>query len=145
MESARELGRPLSLIFFDVDHFKNVNDSFGHQVGDAVLQAVGRLVARCVRQLDVAVRYGGEEFAIILPATDRPGAKIVAERLRKLLEKQDVLIKGGRALNVTASFGVATMDSEFTVEDPAELVGAADACVYAGKRAGRNRVIAHGE
>lgn len=140
--SARELGRPLSLVFFDLDHFKSVNDTHGHQVGDAVLQAVGRVVSRCIRQLDIAVRYGGEEFAVILPATDRAGAKIAAERLRKLLEKQDVLIGGGRAINVTASFGVATMDESFQVEDPAELVGAADACVYGAKHAGRNRVLA---
>jgi diguanylate cyclase (GGDEF)-like protein len=143
--AARELGRPLTLLFLDVDHFKNVNDKHGHQAGDAVLQAVGRLIARCMRQLDIPVRYGGEEFAIILPATDRAGGKVAAERLRKLLEKQEIVVTGGRALSVTASFGVATMDDGFAVDDPAELIGAADECVYAAKRAGRNRVMVRGE
>jgi diguanylate cyclase (GGDEF)-like protein len=143
--AAKELGRPLSLVFLDVDHFKKVNDTHGHQAGDAVLQAVGRLIGRCMRQLDIPVRYGGEEFAILLPATDRAGGKTAAERLRKLLEKQEIVIAGGRALNVTASFGVATLDDKFQIDDPAELVGAADECVYTAKRAGRNRVVVRGE
>lgn len=143
--SARELGRPLTLLFVDVDHFKSVNDKFGHQAGDAVLQACGRLITRCMRQLDIPVRYGGEEFAILLPATDRAGGKVAAERLRKLLEKQEVMVGGGRAISVTASFGVATMDEHFEIDDPAELVGAADECVYAAKRSGRNRVVVRGE
>ena len=144
-DAALELGRPLSLIFCDVDHFKGVNDKFGHQAGDAVLQTMGKVVMRCMRQLDIPVRYGGEEFAIILPATDRAGAKIAAERLRKVLEKQEMMVGGGRAINVTASFGVATMDAKFQPEDAAQLVKSADECVYAAKHAGRNRVVAHGE
>ncbi len=143
--AAQELGRPLTLVFLDVDHFKKVNDTYGHQAGDAVLQSVGRLITRCMRQLDIPVRYGGEEFAILLPATDRAGGKVAAERLRKLLEKQEIVITGGRAVTVTASFGVATLDETFRVDDPAELVGAADECVYAAKRAGRNRVVVRGE
>jgi diguanylate cyclase (GGDEF)-like protein len=145
VSAGRELNRPLTLVFVDVDHFKSVNDKFGHQAGDAVLQAVGRLVTRCMRQLDIPARYGGEEFAIILPATDRAGGKAAAERLRKLLEKQEVMVGGGRAISVTASFGVATMDDKFQIDDPAELVGAADECVYAAKRNGRNRVVCRGE
>ncbi|MDB4988218.1 MAG: diguanylate cyclase [Myxococcaceae bacterium] len=144
-DSALELGRPLSIIFVDVDHFKSVNDKHGHQVGDNVLQNVGKVILRCVRQLDIPVRYGGEEFAILLPATDRAGAKIAAERLRKQLEKQEMMVGGGRAINVTASFGVATMDPKFQPDDAAHLVKAADECVYAAKHAGRNRVVAHGE
>jgi len=145
IESAHELGRPLSLLFCDVDHFKSVNDKFGHQVGDTVLQNFGKLILRCVRQLDIPTRYGGEEFAVILPATDRAGALIAAERLRKQLEKQEMVVGGGRAINVTASFGVATMDKDFQPEDAAALVKVADDSVYAAKHAGRNRVCVHGK
>ena len=142
-ESARESNRPLSVVFVDVDHFKNVNDKHGHPAGDAVLQTLGRMIARCMRQLDIPTRYGGEEFAIILPATDRSGASVAAERLRKLLEKQETSISGGRSLQVTASFGCATMDTDFRPETALELVSAADEAVYRAKRAGRNRVISH--
>lgn len=145
MDSAHELGRPLSVIFCDVDHFKSVNDKFGHQVGDTVLQGFGKVIMRCMRQLDVPTRYGGEEFAIILPATDRAGAKVAAERLRKSLEKQEMMVGGGRAINVTASFGVATMDKDFQPSDAAGLVKMADDSVYKAKHAGRNRVCVHGE
>ncbi|MDB4973929.1 MAG: diguanylate cyclase [Myxococcaceae bacterium] len=144
-DSAVELGRPLSIIFVDVDHFKSVNDKHGHQAGDSVLQSVGKVILRCVRQLDIPVRYGGEEFAIILPATDRAGSKIAAERLRKALEKQEMMVGGGRAISVTASFGVATMDEKFQPNSASDLVKAADDCVYAAKHAGRNRVVSHGE
>jgi len=139
--SALEVHRPLSIIFCDVDHFKSVNDKHGHQVGDAVLQHLGKLLLRCSRQLDVPARYGGEEFAIILPGTDRLGAKLVAERLRKMLEKMDVPLGGGKVLQVTASFGCATMDDTFVPADAAMLLKEADACVYTAKREGRNRVV----
>jgi diguanylate cyclase (GGDEF)-like protein len=142
-DSARDVQRPLSVVFCDVDHFKAVNDKHGHQVGDAVLQSLGKLLLRCARQLDTPARYGGEEFAIILPGTDRAGAALVAERLRKMVEKMDVPIGGGKVLQITASFGTATMDTKFIPESPAELIKAADDCVYAAKRDGRNRVVNH--
>jgi diguanylate cyclase (GGDEF)-like protein len=142
-DSALELGRPLSVVFCDVDHFKSVNDKFGHQAGDTVLQNFAKVVMRCMRQLDMPARYGGEEFAIILPNTDRAGTLVAAERLRKLLERQDMPVGGGRAINVTASFGCATMDSDFQPQDPSELLKAADDAVYVAKREGRNRVVAH--
>ena len=142
-QGARDLQRPLSVIFIDVDHFKNVNDKHGHQIGDAVLQNLGKLLLRCSRQLDIPARYGGEEFAIILPGTDRAGAALVAERLRKMVEKADVPIGGGKVLQITASFGTATMDAKFMPAAPAELLKAADECVYAAKRGGRNRVVNH--
>lgn len=142
-KAARESQRPLSVVFCDVDHFKGVNDTYGHQVGDAVLQSAGKLLLRCARQLDVPARYGGEEFAIILPGTDRAGAALVAERLRKMLEKMDVPVGGGKVLQVTASFGCATLDDKFRPDSAAELLRAADEGVYNAKRAGRNRVISH--
>jgi diguanylate cyclase (GGDEF)-like protein len=141
--AARESQRPLSVIFCDVDHFKNVNDKHGHQVGDAVLQSVGKLLLRCARQLDVPARYGGEEFAIVLPGTDRAGAMLAAERLRKMLEKMDVPVGGGKVLQVTASFGCATLDDKFRPDDASDLLRAADECVYKAKHAGRNRVVSH--
>ena len=144
-DAAIELGNPLSIVFCDVDHFKAVNDKFGHQAGDAVLQSFGKVVMRCMRQLDIPVRYGGEEFAVILPATDRAGAKVAAERLRRMIEKQEMIVGGGRAINVTASFGVATMDEKFQPTDIAHLIKTADDCVYAAKHAGRNRVVSHGD
>jgi diguanylate cyclase (GGDEF)-like protein len=142
-DSAKELHRPLTLVLCDLDHFKSVNDRFGHQAGDAVLQSFAKVVLRCVRQLDVPARYGGEEFALILPGTDRAGAAIAVERLRRLLEKQDMPVGGGRAINVTGSFGVATMDADFQPADTAELIRAADEAVYAAKRDGRNRTVMH--
>lgn len=142
-KAARESGRPMSVVFCDVDHFKGVNDKHGHQVGDAVLQNVGKLLLRCARQLDLPARYGGEEFAIILPGTDRTGTGLVAERLRKMLERMDVPIGSGKVIQVTASFGCATMDDKFRPDSETELLGAADACVYKAKHAGRNRVVSH--
>ena len=131
----RRHGSDVSLVLLDVDHFKSYNDTFGHPRGDEVLRSVGRLLRRSLRATDFAARYGGEEFAIILPNTDRAGARVVAEQLRRAI--QDAAWEG-RA--ITASIGVATMGEEITTAE--ELVDFADRALYRSKQAGRNCVTA---
>jgi diguanylate cyclase (GGDEF)-like protein len=135
---ADRVGDSLAFVLLDLDNFKQVNDTHGHQAGDAVLRAVGQVLQTGVRQVDLAGRYGGEEFALILPETDLPGALKLAERLRAALETTSVELPDGKALQVTASFGVALKD-ELPSAD--ELVAAADEALYAAKRAGKNRVM----
>ena len=135
---ADRVGNSLALVLLDLDDFKLVNDAHGHQAGDAVLRAVGAILGRGVRQVDLAGRYGGEEFALILPETDLAGAQRLAERLRKELENAATEIPSGDTLTTTASFGVAVKDELRTAE---ELVAAADEALYAAKRAGKNRVV----
>ena len=135
---ADRVGDSLAFVLLDLDDFKQVNDNHGHQAGDAVLRAVGRVLLEGVRQVDLAGRYGGEEFALILPETDLPGALKLAERLRVALEKTPVELAEGKTLQVTASFGVALKDE---LPSPDELVAVADEALYAAKRAGKNRVM----
>ncbi|HKO48346.1 MAG TPA: diguanylate cyclase [Polyangiaceae bacterium] len=128
----------LSVILLDVDHFKQVNDRYGHASGDAVLAAVSRLMASIVRTCDVVARWGGEEFVVALPSTSLEGAMLVAERIRAALERHPIADPSGLALSVTASFGVAQLDSGETVD---LVVDRADRAMYAAKSAGRNRVL----
>ena len=136
---AKRQGTPLSLVVVDVDHFKKFNDSYGHQTGDEVLKVVGGLMRQLVRAGDVPGRYGGEEFVLLLPATDTSGALTVAERFRRTLEATAVPSEHG-PLRVTASLGVATSIAGSV--NPTELFAQADAALYEAKRAGRNRVMA---
>jgi diguanylate cyclase (GGDEF)-like protein len=135
---ARRVGDSLAFVLLDLDNFKQVNDTHGHQAGDAVLRAVGQVLLGGVRQVDLAGRYGGEEFALILPETDLTGALKLAERLRIALETTPVELPDGTSLQVTASFGVGLKD-ELSSAD--ELVAVADEALYAAKRAGKNRVM----
>jgi diguanylate cyclase (GGDEF)-like protein len=130
-------GHELSLIVADVDHFKRVNDSFGHEAGDAVLVAVARTVARSLRNGDLCARYGGEEIAVLLPRTPPDSAREVAERLRRAVEEVRVKV-GGEQLGVTISLGVATYPS--STRTSGDLFAAADQALYTAKKAGRNRV-----
>lgn len=127
-------GQNVSLLMIDVDHFKRLNDDFGHLVGDEVLRRVGRQLKEACREFDSIARYGGEEFAVVLPRTDTEEALIVAHRMRRLVK--DALV----GPTVTVSVGVAT----FPVDgiEPADLVGAADVALYRSKRAGRDQVTA---
>ena len=135
---------PLSVIMADVDHFKRVNDRFGHVVGDQVLRWLAQIIRLHVRTLDRPVRYGGEEFAIILPETSAQGACQVAERLRQVIAAQPYLNKHEesercQSISITISMGVAEIPGD--IGDVAPLIQTADQALYAAKRAGRNRVM----
>jgi len=132
---ARRTGRPLSLLMIDLDDFKLVNDVHSHAAGDAVLKATAQALLSCVRDVDTCARIGGEEFVILLPETDQVGAIKVAEKVVVLVHESNLYDSG---VNVTASAGVATLDSS---EAPGELVSRADAALYRAKREGKNRVM----
>ncbi|RMF15181.1 MAG: GGDEF domain-containing protein [Candidatus Dadabacteria bacterium] len=138
---ALRTGKPLAAILFDVDHFKRVNDTWGHDVGDDVLRNVARVLRESVRETDLPARYGGEEFFVVLPETDIDGARRLAERIRKRLEKSRVPLKNGKFLQVTASFGVAVFDPSLNPEEGLTGVAKrADLALYAAKEGGRNQV-----
>jgi diguanylate cyclase (GGDEF)-like protein len=134
---AERVGDPLALILLDLDNFKSVNDTHGHQAGDEVLRRVGQVLAGSVRHVDLAARYGGEEFGVIGPETDLDGAVELAERLRVALEAEQVELQDGTRLSVTASFGAAVKGD---LPGGENLVAAADEALYEAKRAGKNRV-----
>jgi diguanylate cyclase (GGDEF)-like protein len=135
---ARRYRDPLSCVLFDVDRFKVVNDTFGHDAGDAVLQAVSAAARAECRQPDVLGRWGGEEFLLVLPRTDAHGAFAIAARLRDVLESLRVA-HAGRTISTTASFGVTTV-APGTIEDLETVLKRADRALYRAKDAGRNRV-----
>jgi diguanylate cyclase len=141
-EAAREAlneGEAVSLVLCDIDHFKHFNDSYGHQIGDQVLRLVARTLSDSVKGRDTPARFGGEEFAIILPRTNLQQAAIVADQIRNGVMRRRFVGKDTRGDygGVTLSFGVAQYRAN---EDLADLVGRADAALYHAKREGRNRV-----
>ncbi|WP_020206764.1 MULTISPECIES: GGDEF domain-containing protein [Cupriavidus] len=133
----RKSGRALSVLIFDLDHFKRINDDHGHPGGDAVLKAVAQRVAACLRDRDVVARYGGEEFAVLLPNTAFADAIAVAERIRGAIRAETVRY-AGHAIAVSASVGVAQACHATASAD--QLVHQADEALYRAKAAGRNRV-----
>lgn len=139
LERAQRYGHSLSLIMFDLDHFKNVNDKYGHPAGDAVLKNVSEVVTKTVRNIDFAARYGGEEFCLVLPETDDKGAIELAERLRGNIEAKKVQTKAGN-IAVTISIGVVTCEACGAKYSKSHLIDAADNALYASKAAGRNQV-----
>jgi diguanylate cyclase (GGDEF)-like protein len=128
---------PLSMVMFDVDHFKRINDRFGHLAGDAVLAAVGSRMKAVLRGSDMKCRYGGEEFMILLPDTPLTGARRVAETLRSELRDHPVVFHDER-ITVTASFGVTAITPGEV--DPLVIMARADAAMYRAKQEGRNCV-----
>ena len=139
LNEADRYGTQVSLVLVDIDHFKRVNDTWGHEAGDAVLRQVARVLQDGVRSVDICVRYGGEEIALLLAQTDSEHAVEVAERLRARIAAQP-LLHNGAAIPVTASFGVATYPETVKVRD--QLFPASDKALYIAKHEGRNRVRA---
>lgn len=141
MNRALRHGSPMSLLMIDVDHFKQINDSFGHQTGDIVLQHLGQLLRDSCRVYDVPGRYGGEEFCLMLPETRLDNTLAVAERIRKRVESTPM---GGSeaTIRVTASIGIAALDNipDEALMGAASLIERADRALYSAKDNGRNRI-----
>lgn len=138
-ERSRRFGHPLSLVMVDIDHFKKVNDTHGHQAGDLVLQAVARRVSEELRTVDRAVRFGGEELALIVMQADRHAALELAQRAVAAVSRTPIAIGPDQALAITISAGAAEMPSHAATG--AELVAAADKALYSAKSHGRNRAV----
>jgi diguanylate cyclase (GGDEF)-like protein len=151
-ERSSRHGRPVALLMLDIDYFKRINDTYGHQTGDDVLRAVAQVLVNKTRTIDVVCRYGGEEFAALLPETPFDGALLLAERLREHValtpfrsrsqEHAQGAPAAGQPLQVTISIGLAMLDRE-SMKTPDALVAAADEALYAAKHGGRNRVEVH--
>jgi diguanylate cyclase (GGDEF)-like protein len=141
VERARRHDHPIAVILADLDHFKRVNDTYGHQAGDEVLSSVSSRIMAALRPYDLAGRYGGEELIIVLEGVDRRGAVQCAERLRDVIARDPVDVADGEVV-VTCSFGVFASDDAKSVTAD-DLVRYADTALYAAKRNGRNRVEEH--
>ncbi len=137
LSRARRYGRPLTLVMFDLDHFKNINDTYGHIAGDFVLRELATLVRARIRRDEIFARYGGEEFAIMLPETDMTGASRLAEEIRALVAEHSFLFEHER-IPVTISAGVAQLIDAMKTSE--EFIDASDKMLYESKRGGRNRV-----
>jgi len=138
---AKRFSEPLSLVLADIDDFKRINDRWGHPTGDEVLKAVAAALRSSVREIDLAGRWGGEEFALLLPGTKLDGGRELAERVRRKLTRKKMLAPDGERIRITASFGVASFP-ELDSQD--HLVAAADGALYEAKRTGKNRVAVTG-
>jgi diguanylate cyclase (GGDEF)-like protein len=137
IERARRTGQPLSVLLMDLDHFKRVNDTHGHAVGDVVLRMFADRVRALVRRIDIFIRRGGEEFVLVMPSTTLEQARTTAERIRARIAERPLDVADGVAIRQTVSIGVATWDGHESAE---ALERRADEAMYAAKRAGRDRV-----
>jgi diguanylate cyclase (GGDEF)-like protein len=129
--------RPLSLLFLDIDHFKKFNDTYGHLEGDKVLMRIGEVIMSCLRGLDTAYRYGGEEFTIILPETIGTEAGTVANRIRKAIEEEKFMAESGYPVTITISIGVTQFNPN---EEMSSFIQRSDRAMYMSKQNGRNRI-----
>jgi two-component system cell cycle response regulator len=142
MDRARRYALNLSLLMIDLDHFKRVNDTYGHLVGDEVLREVAKTLQREARTVDVVARYGGEEFCVILPETTAEGAMAFGDRVRSRIATQPAVSdKDFRGLHITVSVGVATIPNA-RVNTPEDFIALADEALYRAKAQGRNQVSA---
>ncbi|HSU97181.1 MAG TPA: diguanylate cyclase [Gemmatimonadaceae bacterium] len=139
-EHSQRLHEPLSVVMCDIDHFKRVNDEYGHQVGDVVLQQFAHLLVTEAREIDRVGRYGGEEFVLLLPGTVLDAAVTFAERIRACVEKREFTYDDGQTLHRTMSCGIAAWPHPL-VADQEALIKAADDALYVAKETGRNRVV----
>jgi two-component system cell cycle response regulator len=138
LERTTRTGVPTALMMIDLDHFKQVNDKWGHEVGNQVLKTTARLIGQATRQLDIQCRYGGEEFVVILPSTSLLLASQVAERMREMIAQTEIDVEG-KVLQVTASIGLSVQLANEQV-DASSLIKKADECLYKAKNEGRNQV-----
>ncbi len=139
-ELSQRLHEPLALVMCDIDHFKRVNDDYGHQVGDTVLQQFAQVIQTEAREIDRVGRYGGEEFVLLLPGTVLDAAVTFAERIRECVEKKEFAYGDGKSLGRTMSCGVAAWPHPL-INDQEALIRAADEALYVAKETGRNRVV----
>jgi diguanylate cyclase (GGDEF)-like protein len=138
---SRKMGQPLTLIFIDIDHFKKINDTYGHDGGDCVLVSVAQVIQSATRESDTIVRYGGDEFVVLLTSTGEENGAKIAERIRSKTEAQLHVLGDGNRIPVTVSIGWATMSSKLNVLSADELLKVADRSLYLAKTGGRNRVV----
>jgi len=139
-QTSRTRGTPLALLLFDIDHFKSLNDNYGHQAGDAVLRDVVQSAQRALRPEDVLARYGGEEFAVILKNVSSRSVHVMAERVRVAVEELQIDWQG-QPIRATISVGGAYLARTAVIEEPSAMVAAADEALYQAKHQGRNRVV----
>jgi diguanylate cyclase (GGDEF) domain len=142
IERANRYGKELSVLFFDLDDFKQVNDTFGHLAGDDALEHVARIVMGEIRTIDIASRYGGEEIVVVLPETEKAAAFVVGERIREKVETMKLNYKD-QIINLTISGGIATLPIDAT--DSKNLIANADIAVYKAKEAGKNNIVIYSE
>jgi len=141
LERSRRYEREFALILFDIDHFKKINDTYGHPAGDIVLSSISRTAEQALRKSDVIARYGGEEFAVILPETDFLAAKTVADRIRSDIERKSIVVDG-QTIKLTVSVGYTCYRNSSKIQGKGAIVSMADKALYTAKQSGRNTVFA---